>query len=149
MTSHIPDAPISDEKTGVAHLFHTLQAKSAFLQTSEERLERVKQKAAAFSHDAKLDDQCQLELRARWAEALLALAIHPSATAAEFERKLSAFAQIDPLILPCHHPRLFVLALSVAMTHSASQQRHEITPADLHYAVELADAGPTRRFGFV
>lgn len=46
-------------------------------------------------------------------------------------------------------PRKARKILSFAMTHAAACQRHEITPDDIRYAVELADAGQTRRFGFV
>ncbi len=120
MTSHIPQIPLADDETGVANLLRALRDRSAFLQTFEERLQRVQRISAAFSHYPMLDDQSQLELRASWAEALLALAIHPSATAAELDRKLSLFAQIDTLILPAHHPKLFILALSVVLSHDGA-----------------------------
>ncbi len=134
MTNTPENSLIADEDIGVANLFRTWRDRSTFLLSFEERLERIQKVTAAFKRYAALDDQSQLELRARWAEALLALAIHPSATAIEFERKLSMFAQIDPLILPCHHPKLFVLALSVAMSHDG---------AAVGAAIEIAVDGET------
>lgn len=126
MTSHIPQIPIDHDETGVANLLRAFQDRSAFLLTFEERLQRVQQISAAFSHYRKLDDQCQLDLRARWAEALLALAIHPSATAAELDRKLFLFTQVDTLILPRHHPKLFILALSIVLAHDGAAFGSEI-----------------------